>query len=441
VPVPETQYAVAPDGVHVAYEISGAGDLDLLLMHGTVSHLEIAWEDPIARRLFERLGSFARLIRFDRRGMGMSDTLDELPTFDEQVEDFGAVMQAAGSTSAAIMGTGDAGVLGLAFAAAHPDRVPAVIAYEVTPRLMPSPNDDFGVNVAELQKMAAASAALDLDAHLSIVAPARMNEPGFKAWFRRYTRSASSGFRIEAFIRDQATWDITGLLDRVQARVLVMNRTGNTILPLGSTRALAAALPNAQLAEIDGRGTALFSDDVEQIADEIEGFLTGTRPLPGHDRVLATVLFTDIVGSTERAAELGDRDWRALLSRHNLLLRAELDRFGGHEVHTAGDGFLATFDSPRRAIECARAAGGALQGIGLEIRAGVHTGEIELVDDDVQGLAVHIGARIAALAGAGQVFVSSTVKDVVVGSGISFADRGEHELKGVPDRWRVYEVV
>lgn len=439
--MPETQYALAADAVHIAYQVSGAGDTDIVLMHGTVSHLEIASEDPMLRRLYERLGSFARLIRFDRRGMGMSDTLDELPSFEEQVEDYGAVMDAAGSTRAALMGTGDAGMLALAFAAAHPDRVQAVIAYEVTPRLMPSPNDDFGVNPAELQKMAAASAAMDLDAHLAIVAPARKDEPGFKAWFRRFIRSASSGFRIEAFIRDQASWDITGLLGRVQTRVLVMSRTGNTILPMRSVRALAAALPNAQLAEIDGTGAAIFADDVEQIADEIEGFLTGTRPLPRRDRVLATVLFTDVVGSTERAAALGDRDWRTLLSRHNLLLRAELDRFGGHEIGTAGDGFLATFDSPRRAIECARAAGSAVRGIGLEIRAGVHTGEIEVSGGDIQGLAVHIGARVAGLAGAGQVFVSSTVKDLVVGSGIAFTDRGEHELKGVPGSWRIYEVV
>jgi class 3 adenylate cyclase len=441
VAAPETQYAKAADGVHVAYQISGTGDTDLVLLHGTVSHLEIAWEDPMLRRLYERLGSFGRLIRFDRRGMGMSDTLDELPSFDEQIADFGTVMDAAGSWRAAVMGTGDAGMLALAFAAAHPDRVSAVVAYEVSPRLMPSPNDEFGVDPAELQKMAAASAALDLDAHLAIVAPARKDEPGFKPWFRRFTRSASSGFRIEAFIRSQATWDITGLLDRVQARVLVMNRTGNTILPMRSVRALTVALPNAQLAEIEGTGTAIYADDVEQIADEIEGFLTGTPPLPRRDRVLATVLFTDVVGSTQRAAALGDRDWRALLSRHNALVRAELDRFGGHEISTAGDGFLATFDSPRRAIECARAAANSVRGIGLEIRAGVHTGEIELSGDDIQGLAVHIGARVAGLAGAGQVFVSSTVKDLVVGSGIEFADRGGRELKGVPGSWRIYEVV
>jgi class 3 adenylate cyclase len=437
----ETQYTLAPDGVHIAYQVTGAGDVDLVMMHGTVSHLEIAWEDPKLRRLYDRLGEFSRLIRFDRRGMGMSDPLEQIPTFDEQLGDFGTVMDAAGCDRAALMGTTDAGVLALSYAAAHADRVSAVVAFETSPRMLPSADDDFGVEMDVLQRMAAASDVIDMDTHLSIVAPARKDEPGFPSWFRRYNRSASSGFRIDAFIKGQMSWDIRDRLDAVEAPVLVMNRTGNTILPMRNARALTAALPNARLVEIDGTGTAIFADDVEEIADEIEGFLTGTRPPPRHDRVLATVLFTDVVGSTQRAAELGDRDWRDVLERHHRLLRAELHRFGGHEVHTAGDGFLATFDSPRRAIECARAAALAIGSIGLEIRAGVHTGEVELSDGEVQGLAVHIGARISALAGAGQVFVSSTVKDLVVGAGIAFDDRGEHDLKGVPGGWRVYEVV
>ncbi len=437
----ETEYTLAPDGVHIAYQVTGSGHVDLVLMHGTVSHLEIGWEDPKLRRLYDRMGEFSRLIRFDRRGMGMSDPLDAIPTFEEQLGDFETVMDAAGSDRATVMGTTDAGALALSFAATHPDRVSGVVAFETSPRLLPSEDDDFGVELDVLQRMAEASAQIDMETHLSIVAPARMNEPGFRSWFRRYNRSASSGFRVDAFVRAQLSLDIRGQLNDVKAPVLVMNRTGNTILPMRNARALVAALPDARLAEVEGTGTAIFADDVEDIADEIEGFLTGTRPPPRHDRVLSTVLFTDVVGSTERASELGDRDWRELLERHHRLLRAELERFGGREVHTAGDGFLATFDSPRRAIECARAAATTIEAIGLDIRAGVHTGEVELSDGDVQGLAVHIGARISALAGAGEVFVSSTVKDVVVGSGIEFRDRGAHELKGVPGDWRVYEVV
>jgi class 3 adenylate cyclase len=440
VPV-ETQYAVGADGVHIAFQITGRGDVDIVLMHGLVSHLEIAWEDPNLRRLYERLGSFARLIRFDRRGMGMSGELDALPTLDAQVEDFRTVMDGAGSSRAAVIGTADAGIMALAFAAAHPDRVAAVVTFESTPRHSRSASDDFGVEPDVLQRMAAANAALDLETHLSIVAPARKDEPGFRSWFRRYNRSSSSGFRLEDFIRQQATWDITDRLHRIEAPVLVLSRTGNTILPMRNARALAAALPRGQLAQIEGTGTTIFADAVDDVADDIEAFLTGVRPVPRKERILATVLFTDIVGSTQRAAELGDLGWRALLDRHHRVIRSALDRFGGVEVDTAGDGFLAHFDSPRRAIEAARAASNAMGEIGLEIRAGIHTGEIELAGQGVQGLAVHLGGRIAALAGPGQVFVSSTVKDLVLGSGIEFAERGEHELKGVPGRWRVYQAL
>ena len=438
--MPETAYAIAPDGVHIAFQILGDGDVDLVMMHGTVSHLEIAWEDPKLRRLYERLATFTRLIRFDRRGMGMSDGLSALPTFEEQLDDFRVVMDATESSTATLFGTTDAGILALAFAADHPERVASVVAFEVSPRLLPAADDDFGVEFDVLQRMAAAARDIDMDAHLSIVAPARMHEPGFSSWFRRYNRSASSGIPIESFIREQLIWDIVDRLPEVRIPVLVMNRTDNAILPVRSTRALAAALPDATLAEITGSGTAIFADDVEEIADEIEGFLTGSRPLPRHDRVLSTVLFTDIVGSTERAAELGDREWRDLLERHHRTLRAALARFGGREVHTAGDGFLATFDSPRRAIECARSASDEVRSLGLEIRAGVHTGEVELSDGDVQGIAVHIGARISALAGPREVFVSSTVRELVAGSGLDFDDRGTHALKGVPGEWHVYAV-
>jgi class 3 adenylate cyclase len=438
--LPETRYTLAPDGVHIAYQVSGSGETDLVLMHGTVSHLEIAWEDPKLRRLYERLGEFTRLIRFDRRGMGMSDPLDRLPTFDEQVRDFRTVMDAVDAERAAVMGTTDAGMLALAFAAGHAERVSAAVAFETAPRLTPSPDDEFGVEPEVLQRMAKANTVLDLDTHIGIVAPARRDEPGFRSWFRRYNRSASSGIRIDAFIRENMAWDIRDLLPTIAAPVLVMNRTENTILPMRNARALVAALPDARLAAIEGTGTAIFADDVEDIADEIEAFLTGARPPQRRDRVLATVLFTDVVGSTRVAAELGDQRWRELLERHHRLLREELDRSGGHEVHTAGDGFLSTFDSPRHAIACAKAAAGAIRAIGLEIRAGVHTGEVERSDGDVQGLAVHIGARIASLAGAGEVLVSSTVKELVVGSGLEFVDRGEHELRGVPGTWHVYEV-
>ena len=435
---PETRYALAPDGVHLAYQVTGEGPFDLVLMQGAVGHLEIAWEDHRFRRLFERLSAFSRLIRFDRRGMGMSDPLGGLPAFDDQVEDFGVVMDAVGSERAALMGTIDAGMLALAFAAEHPERTRAVIAFETPPRFTRSESDDFGVRIEVIERLAAANQDIDTDSQLSIVAPDRMHEPGFSAWFRRYNRAAATGIPMQAFMMMTMGWDITDRLSGIEVPVLVLQKSAHAILPIANARALAAALPDARLVELPGTGTTIISADVDEVVDEIQAFLTGARPPPRHDRVLATVLFTDIVGSTDRAAQIGDRDWRELLERHHRLLRAALERFGGLEVHTAGDGFLATFDSPRRAIECARAAGESLRSIGLEIRAGVHTGEIELSGGDVQGIAVHIGARISALAGAGEVFVSSTVKDLVAGSGIEFEDRGAHELKGVPGEWRVF---
>ncbi|HWC32085.1 MAG TPA: adenylate/guanylate cyclase domain-containing protein [Actinomycetota bacterium] len=438
--VPETRYTRAPDGVQIAYQVTGGGNLDLVLMQGAVTHLELQWEDSRLTRFFERLSAFSRLIRFDRRGMGMSEALQQLPTFEEQLGDFGVVMDAVGSERAALMGNIDAGILALAFAEAHPERTRALIAFEVTPRFARSEADNFGVDPEMVSRMAQAIQAMDIETMASIVAPARVDEPGYLSWFRRYTRSGWSGIPIGAFLMMAGSWDVTGLLPRIEVPVLVLSRAENVIVPIRNGRALAAALPDARLVEIPGTGAVIWSADVDLGADEIEAFLTGTRPPPRRDRVLATVLFTDIVGSTDTAARMGDRDWRELLGRHNRVVRASLERYDGREIHTAGDGFLATFDSPRRAIECARAATSAVRSIGVEIRAGLHTGEIELAGNDVQGIAVHIGARVSAKAGAGEVLVSSTVKDLVVGSGIDFEDRGTHTLKGVPGEWRLFAV-
>jgi class 3 adenylate cyclase len=437
----ETRYAVAADGVHIAYQVSGRGDIDLVMMHGTVSHLEIAWEDPKLRRLYEGLGSFTRLIRFDRRGVGMSDGLVEPPTFEAQVGDWAVVMDAVGADRPAVFGTTDAGLLATAFAADHPERTSALIAFESAPRLSPSPDDEYGVDLQAMERIAEASRRIDLDAQLSVVAPARKDEPGFPAWFRRYNRSASSGVSVGSLLDQQVGWSVVDRLPEITVPTLILHRTGNPVLPLRSSRAWAAALPNASLVELPGTGSAIYADDVDPIVDEIEAFLTGTRPPSRRDRVLATVLFTDIVGSTRRAAELGDRAWREVLARHHRVLREHLVRSGGREMHTAGDGFLATFDSPSRAIGCARAAQRALRSIGLDVRAGVHTGEVEMTEDDVQGIAVHIGARVAALAGGGEVWVSSTVRELVIGSDVRFEDRGTHELRGVPGEWRLFAVV
>ncbi|HEX2069080.1 MAG TPA: alpha/beta fold hydrolase, partial [Actinomycetota bacterium] len=343
---PDTEYALAPDGVKIAYQVTGAGSIDLVLMQGAVAHLELQWEDRVFRRLFERLSSFSRLIRFDRRGMGMSSVLDRLPTFDEQVEDFAGVMDAVGSERAAVMGTIDAGTLALAFAAAHSERTQAVVAFEASPRFTRSDEDDFGVDPDVMSRFAQAAQTFDVDATMAIVAPGRINEPGFRSWFRRYTRAGQSGIQAQAVVMMLMTLDVVDQLSSIAPPVLVLHKSAHPMLPIRSARALAAALPNAQLVELPGSGTAIFSNDVEEVADEIETFLTGVRPPPRRDRILATVLFTDIVGSTARAAEMGDQEWRSLLEHHHRLLRASLERFGGREIHTAGDGFLATFDSP-----------------------------------------------------------------------------------------------
>jgi len=325
---PETRYVPGADGVKIAYQVTGRGDIDLVFMQGVVAHLELAWEDARLSRLFERLSAFSRLIRFDRRGMGMSGVLDRPPTLEEQIEDFATVMDAVGSERAALFGTIDAGTIALAFAAEHPERTRAVIAFETAPRWTRSEADDYGVEPQVLSRFAEATQAMDLDTQLSIVAPSRLEEPGFRSWFRRYTRSAQSGIPVGAVMMMMMSWDIRDRLSAINAPVLVLNRAEHAILPVRNARALAEALPNARLVELPGRDTAIFSSNVDEVADEIEEFLTGSRPPPRQDRVLATVLFTDIVGSTERAATIGDRDWRELLERHHRLLRGALDRYG-----------------------------------------------------------------------------------------------------------------
>lgn len=342
---PETRYATAPDGVKIAYQVTGSGDIDLVFMQGAVAHLDLAWEDPRLSRLFERLSSFSRLIRFDRRGMGMSEVTDRPPTLEEQVADFGAVMDAAEARRAVLFGTIDAGTIALVFAAEHPERTAAVIAFETAPRWTRTGEDDYGVEPEVLTRFAEATRAMDVEGQLSIVAPSRKDDPAFRSWFRRYTRSAQSGIPVQVVMMVMLSWDIRDRLADIRAPVLVLNRAEHNILPMRNAQALAAALPEATLVEMPGRDTAIFSSDVDAVADEIEAFLTGSV-LPPARPVLATVLFTDIVRSTERAASMGDRGWRELLERHHRLLRAELDRYGGQEVHTAGDGFLATFDSP-----------------------------------------------------------------------------------------------
>jgi class 3 adenylate cyclase len=435
---PRTEYVRSGDA-YLAYQALGDGPPDLVLLLGGVAHLELAWEDPLLAKFLFRLASFSRLIRFDRRGFGLSDRVQRLPTFEEQIEDFGAVMDAAGSDSAVIAGMLDASLIALGFAAAHPDRTERVVTFGAAQRYGPG-DDGLGFRPDVLMEFIETGQANDVHRQIELMAPSRADEPGFLDWWNRYARSGSAVGGLEANMAAMMQLDLGDSLDRITAPVLLLHRSDIEILPSANVRALADRLANATLVELPGADSLYFAGDVDALVDEIQTFVTGTRPLPRAERVLAAVLFTDIVGSTERAAALGDQTWKELLDRHHIVVRTQLTRFGGREVDTAGDGFLSTFDSPLRAIEAARGICSAVKPLGLEVRAGLHVGEIELVGDDIRGLAVHIGARVSALAGPGEVLVSSTVKDLVTGSGIEFEDRGAHELKGVPGEWRLFAV-
>ena len=437
--IPETRYVKSGDA-YLGYQVTGNGPPDLVLLLGAVAHLELAWEDPKLSRFLTRLAGFARLIRFDRRGIGMSDRVENLPTLDEQIKDVGAVMDDARSDRAVLVGTLDAGTVALGFAARYPERVQAVATWTAAPRFTPSEGDAYGFRMDTLTRMIDATKSMDQHGQLSIMAPSRVDEPGFVEWYRRYARSASGIGGIGARMASTMQWDIVDLLADISTPVLVMHRAEDPLTPVSGAEAMAKALPNAKLVVLPGADILEYAGDVDAIADEVEAFVTGNRPLPRAERVLAAILFTDIVGSTERAGTMGDRPWKELLERHHGIVRAQLARFGGQEIDTAGDGFLATFDSPLRAIEAARRICAAVPSLGLEVRAGVHVGEIELVAGNVRGIAVHIGARIAAMAGPGEVLVSSTAKDLVTGSGLQFENRGSHTLKGVPDEWRIFAV-
>ena len=393
--------------------------------------------------LRERLASFGRLIMFDKRGSGLSDPVPTsmLPTIDEWVDDLGAVLDAVGSDRAALIANIGGGLLAMTYAAAHPERVSALVLVDCFARFLEAPDLPFGASPDALEdalRQAETSAGGGL--MIDLFAPSLAADTALRRTWSRYERQASSPGSTVAVVRLIYESDLRALLPTIQVPTLVIHRADAAGFPVGHGRYLAKHIPGATYVELPGVDDMIWAGDVDAIVAEIQAFVTGSRPNPEPDRVLATVLFTDIVGSTDRASELGDRRWKALLGEHDRLVREQLARHGGIEVKTTGDGFLATFDGPARGIRCAIAIGRTVHEIGLEVRAGVHTGEIERRGDDVAGLAVHIGARIAALGTAGEVLVSSTVRDLVVGSGIAFIDRGTQVLKGIPGEWRLYAV-
>ncbi len=439
--IPETRYARSGD-VSIAYEVFGDGPLDLVIVHGFFSHVETDWEWPPFAHLLRRLASFARVITFDKRGTGLSDPIEGAPTLEERMDDIRAVMDAAGSEQATVLGYSEGGPMSMLFSAAHPERVSALILYGSFARVLHAPDYPVGVSPdfaeAFLEGLRAnwPNPRPELG---QMIWPSVVDDPSFNHWMGRRARLGASPRMAVEIMRLNLQIDVRAILPEIRVPTLVLHREGDRFVPVAYGRFLAERIPEARYVELAGDDHSPFTGDVDALVDEVEEFLTGAR---GHDidRVLATVLFTDIVDSTSQAAAAGDRDWRALLDRHDETVRREVERFRGRVVKTTGDGALATFDGPARAIRCARHLTDTLSRSGLRIRAGLHSGECELRGEDIAGVAVHIGARIGDLAAPGEVLVSGTVKDLVIGSGIDFSDRGTHELKGVPGRWPIFAV-
>jgi pimeloyl-ACP methyl ester carboxylesterase len=434
------RYARSGD-VNIAYQVTGDGPFDLVLVHGFFSHLEIDWELPALARFHDRLGSFSRLIRFDKRGTGLSDRGVGLPDFETRMDDVRAVMDAAGSESAALCGYSEGGPMSVLFAATYPERVRALVLYGTYAKRR-DPDDDYpwaptwDERVREADEL---ERTWGDNADLSAMWPNA--DAAEAAWFHRRGRASLSPAGARDFILMNSRADVRDVLPSVQCPTLVIHRTGDRDASVEEGRYIAERIPGARLVEIPGDVHVPFHRP-DEILDEIEEFLTGIRPAPSANRVLATILFTDLVHSTERAVTLGDEAWSSLLASHNESIRRELERFSGEEIDTAGDGFLATFDGPARAIRCGLAIRDALRRLGLDVRAGVHTGEVERSPGEKpRGIAVHVGARVMSLAAAGEVLVSSTTRDLVAGSGLEFEDRGEHELKGIEGARRIFAAV
>lgn len=428
------RYAKSGD-VHIAYRIFGDGPRDIVLIPGTLSHVELLWERPSNQHLLKRLTAFARVIVFDKRGQGLSDRVAE-QTLEERIGDVRAVMDTAGSKLATVYGWSEGGSMCLMFAATYPERTSALVLYGS----YASGKDS--VSRAVIERLIA-----DLEAHwgegrlFAVNAPSRSTDKAMIEYAGLIERASASPSSIIALLRANSELDVRHLLPSVRVPTLILHRVGDGVVPVAAGRYLAEHIPGARYLEIPGDDHLVTDNETQDvIADEIEEFMTGARHRLEPDRVLATVMFTDMVGSTQRAAELGDSRWHELLNNYYAVVRKELTAFRGREVNTAGDGLLATFDGPARAIRCACSVRERLRPLGLHVRTGLHTGECEIIGDDVGGIAVHIGARVAATAAPDEVVVSSTVKDLVAGSKLQFVDRGAHSLKGVPGEWRLFVV-
>ena len=437
---PETRYA-SSGGVSIAYHVLGDAALDLVVVPGWLSNLEATWEDPDRDAFYRRLAQFSRLILFDKRGTGLSDRVAELPSLEVRMDDVRAVLDAMGSQRAALCGWSEGGPMCALFAATYPQRTSALIMVGSYPRMMAAPGYECGRSQEQLD---AFLAEIEHDwggpVGIDLRAPSRSGDEAFRQRWARFLRMSASPAAAAALLRMNAQVDIRDLLPSILVPTLILHSANDRALRVEGSRYMAERIPGARYIELQGIDHLPYLSDSEAITGAIEEFLTGMRHHEVDDRVLASVLFTDIVGATETAARLGDKGWRDLLSRHHDAVRHELQRFRGREIDTAGDGFFAAFDGPARAVRCACAIGDAVRPLGLALRAGVHTGECEVIGDKFGGIAVHIGARIAACASAGEVLVSRMVKDLVSGSGLSFLDRGQVSLKGIPGQWQLFAV-
>jgi len=438
---PPTRYAKSGDA-SIAYQVVGDAPIDLVLVLGFATHVELQWESRAFARFFERLSSFARLIVFDKRGTGLSDPVAEVPTLEQRIDDVRAVMDAAGSERAAFLGISEGGPTSVLFAATHPERVSALVLYGAMGRTTEAPDYPWASPADALRESAAEFIApywgQQAQGMVDLFAPSLAGDPDTVEFTARMERSAASPAMVQQIFEMFLDIDVRDVLPTIQVPTLVLHRRHDRVVNWRAGSELASRIPDARYVELSGIDHLPWAGDSDAVLGEIEEFLTGARSLPEPDRVLATVMFTDIVGSTQRAAELGDARWRELLAAHQAAVRRELARFRGREVKTLGDGCLATFDGPARAIRCGQAIAQGARSGGLEVRVGLHSGEVELIGDDVGGIAVHIAARLGAVAGPGEVLVSRTVKDLVAGSGIRFDDRGTTLLKGIPDEWRLF---
>jgi class 3 adenylate cyclase len=422
--------------------VFGEGELDLVLVPGYVTHVELVWEHQPAARFLNALGSFARVITYDRRGSGLSDPVAEAPTLEQRMDDVRAVMDACGSERAALVGLSEGVPMSILFAASYPARVSALVCGGGMARSTYAEDYPWATAADALLE-----SGLELilphwgdGSMIEVAAPSQADNSRSRAFFGRMQRATASPGMMTALAQMFLDLDVRDVVSSVHTDALVIHTRHDRLVNVRNGRWLAQHLPNAKLVELDGDDHVPWYECADEWLAEVQEFLTGSRPMADADRVLATVLFSDIVDSTATAAELGDQRWRAVLEGYQREVRDALDRFRGREVKSIGDGFLATFDGPARAINCALTIRSASEPLGLRVRAGLHTGECEVMGEDIGGMAVHIAARVSALAGPGDVLVSRTVKDLVVGSGIEFSDRGTHTLKGVADTWRLHAV-